>query len=513
MPDELPDFHPRKILRDWSPWARGSAFHISDAQTGVISFGSTGSGKTSGPARHYGISYLANNFGGVVLCSKNDERPMWEEWARETHRTRDLIIIDKSAKWRCNFLEWEASRAGAGGGLTINIVALLDELAGAIASDAAAAGEGAGDNKFFSDALHHMNTNLVDICLLAEMPVSLPLMRAIVNTAPQSAREAQSDEWKHGRGECAVMLSEAAERTAKADEDTRADFEECETYWTQEWPGLSERTRSIVQLSFSMLVRPLITRPLRRLMSTDTNVTPEAAFAGKILIIDCPVQEYFLAGKIINLAWKFCFQRALLGRVQPTDGTYLRPCFLHMDEAQNFLTEYDTLWASLARSAGGCFSVMVQNRESMVRVLKSEAAVDSLLGNLQCQCFCQNSSVSTNAYASKLIGERYTDIVGITTGQHRNPQADDPSHSTGTSISEQKRYWLEPSAFNHLRRGGEGNQRIVDCIIYNGGAKFQGVDEHGAPALLPYLHIPFEQQKKEPPPQNTRGGPLRFLRG
>ena len=37
----------------------------------------------------------------------------------------------------------------------------------------------------------------------------LPLMRAIVNTAPQSVREASSDEWKHGRGECAAMLREA----------------------------------------------------------------------------------------------------------------------------------------------------------------------------------------------------------------------------------------------------------------------------------------------------------------
>ena len=42
-----------------------------------------------------------------------------------------------SGKWRFNFLDWEASRPEAGGGLTINIVAILDEIAGAIASSAA----------------------------------------------------------------------------------------------------------------------------------------------------------------------------------------------------------------------------------------------------------------------------------------------------------------------------------------------------------------------------------------
>jgi len=34
------------------------------------------------------------------------------------------------------FLEWEVSRTDASGGLTINIVAILDEIAGAIAKAA-----------------------------------------------------------------------------------------------------------------------------------------------------------------------------------------------------------------------------------------------------------------------------------------------------------------------------------------------------------------------------------------
>jgi len=126
-----------------------------------------------------------------------------------------------------NFLDAEASRTTSeGGGLTINICALLDEIAGAIASGAGKAAEGgSGDNKFFEDALHYMNTELVDLPLFAGLPVSLPLMRAIVNTAPQSLKEAQSDEWKHGRGECAATLRAADQATATADEDTRADLD------------------------------------------------------------------------------------------------------------------------------------------------------------------------------------------------------------------------------------------------------------------------------------------------
>jgi hypothetical protein len=60
-----------------------------------------------------------------VLCSKVEERPQWEAWAKEAGRTDDLIIFDASAKWRFNFLDWEATRSGEGGGFTINIVAML----------------------------------------------------------------------------------------------------------------------------------------------------------------------------------------------------------------------------------------------------------------------------------------------------------------------------------------------------------------------------------------------------
>src|SRR5271163_86024 len=179
----LPRFHPMTVLRDWSAIAPGSAFRIEDATTGIAGFGGTGSGKTSGPAEHVANAYVANYFGGIVLCAKPEEADLWRNRAAKHGRLSDLRFLDASGDERFNFLDWEAEQAGAGGGLTMNIVALLDEIAGAIAGNAGAASDSGGDNKFFDDALHHMNPNLVDLQLFAGLPVSLPLMRAIVNTA------------------------------------------------------------------------------------------------------------------------------------------------------------------------------------------------------------------------------------------------------------------------------------------------------------------------------------------
>ena len=135
----------------------------------------------------------------------------------------------------------------------------------------------------------------------------------------------------------------------------RADFEECREYWLTEFPNLSENTRSIIVLTFSMLVRPLITRPLRQIFSADTNIRPEDTFDGKIIIINIPVQEFRLVGRIANLAFKYCFQIAVLRRVQPADRkSFLRPVFLWADEAQQFVTRFDPEYQAVARSAGGC---------------------------------------------------------------------------------------------------------------------------------------------------------------
>jgi hypothetical protein len=143
----LPEFHPQTVIRDWG---NGQAFRLADALTGVSVFGATGSGKTSGPAKHLAYGYLAGGFGGLVLCAKKEERIQWQKWAADCGRSEDLVIIDAEGNHRFNFLDWEASRTGAGGGFTINIVALLDEIAKAISG---AGTNRDGDGKFWEDAL------------------------------------------------------------------------------------------------------------------------------------------------------------------------------------------------------------------------------------------------------------------------------------------------------------------------------------------------------------------------
>src|SRR5580704_12849204 len=126
MAAELPAYHPETVIREWE---NGEAFTVADATTGVCVFGATGSGKTSGTGHPLAVGYLgsAAEMGGIVLCAKISEREQFEQWAKEAGRERDVVVFDASGKHRFNFLDWESSRASQGGGLTINVVALLEE--------------------------------------------------------------------------------------------------------------------------------------------------------------------------------------------------------------------------------------------------------------------------------------------------------------------------------------------------------------------------------------------------
>jgi len=467
---EHPPFHPQRLLCDWD---NGDGMRISDAATGVAVFGATGSGKTSGIGHQLARAYLEAGFGGLVLCAKAEECRQWQEWAAETGRTDDLVIVEPNGTARFNWMDYEGNRAGAGAGLAVNIVAMLDELGGVAAGDAARAEGGDGAAKFFRDSLHHLNANAVDLALLAGLRVSLPLLRSIILSAPMTLAEAASDAWRDGRSVCATLLREAGKAVEDAEDiEAKADFTEVENYWLHEFPAIGDRTRGIITLCFSMMARPFLTRPLRRLFSADTNITPDATFSGKIIIVDLPVQVFRIAGRMANLAWKYCFQIAVMRRQSDeANQSRLRPVFLWADEAQNFVTEFDAEYQAVARSAAGCTVYLTQNRESYLRVLGNEAAVDSLLGNLQLKAFCQNSSPATCAWAARLLGERWQQVLSTNVG-NSGRNLDERSTSSHVNVSQQRRYFVEPAEFTVLRRGGVPNDYQVEVVLYLGGHVF-----------------------------------------
>lgn len=467
-----------------------SAIRTRDLVTGAIIMGATGSGKTSGPLRFLATGMLSAGWGGLINCSKPEEPQIWINYAKEAGRLQDVVLVDSIGNHRYNFLDEESSRdASEGGGLAINIVDFLMNLAGAISKGAGGQEDVQGD-QFWKDALKFLLFMLTGLLLLANVKISLPLMRSVVNSAPLTPQQVADKAWQQ-ESICWQLIHEADTHTASGDPENRADFEEVKNYFLREFPNLSDRTRSIVILMFSMLVHPLITRPMRKIFCTDTNIRPQDIFDGKIVIVALPTQQWKTAGLLANLAFKYAFQISALRRIKPAQG-FLRPVFNYCDEAQGFITDHDPVYAALARSASAASIFGTQNRESFKSALGKDAAVDSFLANMQLKIWCNNAG-PTNEWASELLGERYLGITTINAGRSGNESIfqlpEHRQHNSGISRKEEKRRYLEPSAFTTLRRGGALFDYCVDAVVYNGGHLFCDGSEH-----LPYKIVTFKQK-------------------
>jgi hypothetical protein len=480
------NFDPRTVLIK----SKGiPLFTIADAFAGVCGFGATGSGKSTGPGEHFARAYLKNQFGGLVLCAKPEERILWQKLAKQESRERDLVIFDPTGDASFNFLDYLAEH---GAGNSIDIVNGMDEIANVI--DLGGGGgqnsNGSGDGLYFKQSLSHLSMNAVDLCLLAGLRVELPVLRAIVTSAPLSLAQRDDPQWQEN-SICWKALREA-EAATKDNSALRPNYEECRNYWELDFPALSDKPRSITNQMFSMMVRPFITHPLRRLFAEDTTVTPEDTFAGRIIVIDLPVQRYRLAGRAAALAWKYCFQFAVMRRSAGNEAD-LRPVFLWADEAQNFATERDAEYQAVARSARGCTVYITQQRESLRSALRNNDAVENLLANLQTKIFCQNTG-PTNHWASELLGERFLKITSVNINhdirQAHDGSPGDVNNSSGIQRSEDRRYYVEPARFTTLKRGGLVNDRQVEAIVYCGGKLF---DDPKSGEPLPYKLLTFRQ--------------------
>jgi type IV secretory pathway TraG/TraD family ATPase VirD4 len=474
----LPRFHPATPIRELGD---GEKFSIADATTGVAVFGATGSGKTTGTGEFLAKGYLgsAAEMGMIILCAKLTEQQQWLEWAEQTGRRKDVRVFDaSSARYRFNFLDWISSFASEGAGLTINVVAFLEELITALEPEKPGTG---GENLFWEDSLHQMLVEAVELVQLAGYELSFPTLRDIVRSAPLSSEQANDPSWRE-KSACWFFLEKARERAEGSDAEVQADYAECRAYWLDDFANLSEKTRSIIKLMFTKLAQPFAARPLRKLFCSDTTLKPEDTFDKAIIIVGIPTQEYRLVGRIAALVWKYAWQVAVMRRKPAPKGEYLRPVCCWADEAaENFLSRNDSAFQAVARASAGCTVYLAQNVSQYRKRLGDSDAFESFIANLQ-TLFVHQSTGPTCRWMSERLGEHWERKPGVSI---HKPDSPDLQGSSAVSINEQRVFLVEPSVFTTLARGGPAYGYQVEAILYKGGHIFANG--------LPYKRLLFEQ--------------------
>lgn len=469
-----------------------SYWTVRHAVEGVQIFGGIGSGKTSGSGRTIALKYLAAGFGGLVLTAKPDEKQLWQEYCRIANRTNDLIILEPESHHSFNFMDYESANAEGGRAITENIVEVLKTVI--------RAGEdqkgGKSDDSFWEAALDMLLFNVIDLCQLAYEKVSVERMYEIVQSIPKK----QPDEKQPERTERTAFekANEAAynkvaiqvraweetlseemqelcrdpdflnEEAAKAIPDARL-LGYVQHFFAETYGTLSDRTRSIIDFSFSGFLYRLLREPIYSLFCKNkSTVTPDASLEGKIILLNLPVKVYQKVGRDCHILFKYIWQRTMERRDVNRNG---RPVFLWADEAQNFLHEHDAVYQATARSSRIATVYISQNLPNYYASMggaKFEHRVKSFLGTLGTKIFHANADIETNNYASELIGDGAHEDVTRTVNVGKE-------HSESQNVSVKFDRKVRPFQFVSLATGGPVNNLRVEGYMHRqGDALFAG---------------------------------------
>lgn len=466
-------------------WNKLDAFTIGNAVEGTLVLGATGSGKTSGSGRAIATAFLSAGFGGLVLTAKPDERRNWEGYCRDTGRSDDLIVFGPSEPARFNFLDYELTRKGEGAGLTDNIVNLFSTVLEV--ADRNTGGSGREDEGYWRRACRQLCRNLVDLLAIATGRISIPDLYRLVVSAPTSLEQVASREWR-GSSICCRYIDEAQQRI-KTNREAQ-DLELVADYFLDEFPKLSDKTRSVVVSTFTSMIDVLNRGIMRELFCTETTVTPEAAGDGKIILIDLPTKTFNEVGAFAQVLWKHAYQRAVERRDVVANP---RPVFLWADEAQNFTTSYDAQFQTTCRSARVATVYLSQNVSNFTAALGGEAkakpAVDSLFANLNTKILHANGDAVTNEWAATMIGRTLQLFMN---GSNSYPGGDmlpgtffgTQQPQTSAGMSEHLEFAVQPSEFTILRSGGAANRRCVDAIVFRSGGVFRSTGRTWTPVVF-----------------------------
>lgn len=474
---------------------------IRHAVEGVQIFGGIGSGKTSGSGRMLALKYLQAGFGGLVLTVKPTEKQDWEEYCRLAGRSEDLIVLEPSGWHRFNFLEFE-SGAGGSAAMTDNIVAVLKTVIRAGEDKSG----GKSDDPFWESALDMLLFNVIDLCRLAHGSVSVERMYDIVQTIPRdreafdagkkttdnaffnALRRAEKrvndsyDVWYYElTEEKRNELDDPDDRVAAAEEvlpDYRL-MNLVTQFFADTFVNLNERTRSIIDFSFSGFLFRLLREPVYSLFcKASSTVTPNDCLRGKIILLNLPVKLYHKVGRDCQILFKYIWQRAMEKRDVSCNP---RPVFLWADEAQNFLHEHDAEYQATARSSMIATVYISQNLPNYFASMGGERGINrvkSFLGTLGTKIFHANADVDTNQYASALIGDHLKTDESKTIGMGQGM-------SMSRTESEKWERAVRPEQFVSLKSGGAHNNYKVSGYIHRQGDYLVG--------MVNYYRMRFDQ--------------------
>lgn len=415
---------------------------------GIIVFGATGSGKTSGSGAALARGFLEAGLGGLVLCAKPDEAERWQTYAKLTNRHDDIILFSES---KFNFLRYEQARSTSkGGGITENIVHVFYE---ALQAFSRGQSQRPSSDPYWENAAKTLLRNTIDLILLAGEDLTLSKICEVIYDTPRQGEEEEEEGEPLHPYEYRKLFDKAINRDLTKRQ--QSDAELCFRFFEKDFGRLSEKTKGSIISSFTSLADGLMRGLMADLLSTTTKLVPELSRQGKIIILDLDVMTYGELGKAVSVIFKTIWQKAM----ERFPGN---PVFLFADESHFFQTHYDALFQSTCRGFKVCTAYLSQNKPGYLLELRDEHRIAALMGNLRNKFFHANDCPITNSFAADLIGKEWKQRTSA--GGSKGSSFDQQSSNWSSQV--QRDYRIQPEDFLSLKTGGADFDNETEAIFF-----------------------------------------------
>jgi len=465
---------------------------IRDACQGTLIMGAPGSGKTTGSGRVLAFNLLSQGFGGLILTSKHSEVVDWSKLIAVANRARDAAVVCPTGYLRLNMLQYELERPSGGVKMAGNLVSFFKNLASVVGQH----NHAQMNEKFWENTGNELLENTIECFMRSKLPITLDNLCTFILEAPKDKHSAQDGNWQSQPvfGACLMQV-----KAAVKDADDERMYKVLSDYWLNAYPtDIPDDTRACITTAFRAMVRALRSPHINDLLSTMTTITPESIFNGRIILLALPTNDYHDGGLLVQAAWKYLFQRAVLSRADRHRGENCRPVFLWEDEAQSFLIDNDSKFQPLCREYRAACVKLSQNISNFYAHFgggdAARTKVDAILGSLNTRFFHANGDLATNEWASKLIGTEYKTVVNTSTtpavynglNPFKSFLHDLVSKPTVTTSHNQVREpTIHPHEFQTLQTGNKDNGFVTHTVITQVGRMFE--------SGLNYQLMPFQQ--------------------
>lgn len=448
-------------------WDEENAFTLRDLLAGGLSvYGRTGSGKTSSSGKAIGRAIVrVPGSGGLIISAKpGDDRALWQQIFRDAGREQDLLIFSPSHELRMNVLDVVMQQDNE----TRNITKCLTTISETLRSSDTDNRESAD---FWQREQERMIFNAVEVVKLATGRVSAPDLHRFISGAAMFPEQMQSEQWLAGfHNQCLKAAWHQPKSLMQ-----KHDYDLAKEFWLSEFVHMADKTRASILTGVMGILHTFNVGMVRELVSTSTNVTPEAMLNGKWILIDMPMSEFGDAGAFVIGAWKFLTQKAILRRVAHEGSN---PVVIWADEAQQVVTSFDAHFLAQCRSHHGAMVYLSQSLPGYVNAVggtHAKAAVEALQSSFSTKVFHALGDLETANWAAGLCGKSLRTFVG---GSMAHANGGVYEELTGqaqytSNFSQSIQNTLEVNAFLHgLRTGGPANDFLCDAVILRTGEPF-----------------------------------------